>query len=199
MGIDALTDTELVALLVGTGIPGRGYKEVSNSVVRVLKDAVSLDDCTDDLIGLEGIGDVKLGRIIAGVELGRRLFDLNEPRLKIIDTESAAQYLSSLANLKQEHVKALYLNARFELVGEETLAIGTTNIAHLQPRDVLVHALEKNATGIVLAHNHPSGDSTPSQEDIKLTLRIRKGCDLLGISLLDHIVWAERGWQGIKI
>jgi DNA repair protein RadC len=104
-----------------------------------------------------------------------------------------------MTNLKQEHVVALYLNSRFELVEQKTIRIGGVDNSQILPRDIITYALENNASYVVLAHNHPSGDCTPSPEDILLTTRVDEAMTIMGITLLEHIVIAQNGWKSIDI
>ena len=100
---------------------------------------------------------------------------------------------------KQEHVVALFLNSRFEVISKKTICIGTLDGVNVLPRDIIIPALEFNASSVVLAHNHPSGDSTPSGEDIEITRRINSALELVGLTLLDHIVVAKDEWRRVEI
>jgi DNA repair protein RadC len=92
---------------------------------------------------------------------------------------------------------AVYLNARYELLGKRTIRIGSLNRLSVSPRDIIIPALEFNSAGVILAHNHPSGDSEPSKEDVILTKRIEKAFDIVGLSLIDHLVVARKNWVSV--
>jgi DNA repair protein RadC len=201
-GIDFLSDTDLIAILVGSGVKGKSFKSISISILKLirknLKDGKNLE--LEKLSTIEGVGNVTAMKILAGMELGRRVYGIYEKEKIIIsNSKDAYELLKGISNLKQEHIVSLYLNARFELIKEKTIRIGGVDNSQLLPRDVIFYALESNASYVVLAHNHPSGDCTPSQEDILLTRRIVEAMDIMGIKLLEHIVVAKNGWKSVDI
>ena len=104
-----------------------------------------------------------------------------------------------MRNFNQENIVGVFLNARFEVLRKKTIAIGTFDRANVLPRDVIIPALEVNASSVILAHNHPSGASEPSREDIIVTKRMKKSLELVGLELLEHLVISEEGWLSIEI
>ena len=139
-------------------------------------------------------------KILCGIELGRRLYDIgNAEKIFIKNSEDAYSVLKYIGKRKQEHVVALFLNSRFEVISKKTICIGTLDGVNVLPRDIIIPALEFNASSVVLAHNHPSGDSTPSGEDIEITRRINSALELVGLTLLDHIVVAKDEWRRVEI
>lgn len=120
------------------------------------------------------------------------------PVLPLIEgTEQALAQLRYIKARRKEHFVGLYLNARSELIHKETVSIGTANASLVHPRDVFAPALLHNATAIIVAHNHPSGDATPSDEDVAVTHRLKEAGELLGIPVLDHIVITKYGYATI--
>ncbi|NLZ24630.1 DNA repair protein RadC [Candidatus Dojkabacteria bacterium] len=201
-GVEILSDTELVEILVGSGIKGRDFKQISRSLVKAIKEGVTSEQSIkiDTLVGIEGVGQVLAMRILSGIELGRRLYGLSDKDvLKIMDTEQAYLVLRDMCNLKKERVDIICLNSRFEYICRESVALGSLNCANLSPRDVVYPAVMNNSAFVILAHNHPSGDSTPSKEDINLTESILKALDLVGIPLLDHIVIGNNCWSSVSV
>lgn len=201
-GIDSLSDFELVSILVGSGVKGRNFSRISKSVIvrfrKILKrkDSIKLEELTS----IEGVGNAVAMRILAGIELGRRLYLLEKGTCTLIhNSEQAYTILKDIGNLKKERVDALYLNSRFELLKRDVIVLGSLNCASLLPRDVIYPALMCNASFVVLGHNHPSGDPTPSEEDIKLTKRLLEAFDLVGLKLLDHLVVSSSNWTCIKL
>lgn len=199
-GIDNLSDMDLLAILVGSGTKQHNFMAVSKALVNRLKKVISkkkqieLNDITD----IDGVGIVTGMKILCGVELGRRLYNLgNTPKIRIHNAQEAYYLLKDLQNKKQEYIVGLFLNSRFELLEQRTLAIGTVDSAGILPRDIIIPALELNASAVIIAHNHPSGDALPSQEDIDLTNRIKEALDLVGINLLDHLVIGNEDWKSI--
>ncbi|KKP42942.1 MAG: repair protein RadC, DNA repair protein RadC protein [candidate division WS6 bacterium GW2011_GWC1_33_20] len=199
-GISVLSDIELVEILVGSGFRGRDFKQISRSVMRVVKKFVRNKQSLDikDLVKISGIGEVVSMRIVAGIELGRRMYGLfDEDILKITDSEGAYSLLKDMGSLQRERVDIVCLNSRFEYICRESIALGSLNCANLSPREVIYTAVINNSAFVILAHNHPSGDSTPSVEDVTLTKRIQESLDLVGIQLLDHIVIAKKSFNSV--
>jgi DNA repair protein RadC len=201
-GIDVLSDIELIEILVGSGIKGSSYKKISKSVMSVLKKSVKEDSniTLDSLLEVEGIGEVTAMRIVCGIELGKRLHGIfDSETVRVTQSSDAYEVFKDLKTLKKERVDMLSLNSRFECIDRETIAIGSLNCASLLPRDVLYPAIKNNAAFVVLAHNHPSGDSTPSEEDVLLTKRIVDSLELIGIQLLDHVIIGSKGWSCVPM
>jgi DNA repair protein RadC len=201
-GLDSLSDNDLIAILVGSGIKGKNFKSISLSILRRIRKSIKKGEeiSIKTLSKTEGVGKVTAMRIVAGMELGRRVYGIySEEKTTIHNSKQAYQLLKNMTNLKQEHVVALYLNSRFELVEQKTIRIGGVDNSQILPRDIITYALENNASYVVLAHNHPSGDCTPSPEDILLTTRVDEAMTIMGITLLEHIVIAQNGWKSIDI
>jgi DNA repair protein RadC len=201
-GIDSLSDTDLIGILVGSGIKGKDFRSISSSILKRIRKGIKVgkDISLIDLVEIEGVGSVTGMRILCGMELGRRVYGLYMGNtVSVKNSNQAYELLKSMSNLKQEHIVALYLNSRFELLEQRTVRIGGVDSAGLLPRDVIGYALEKNASFVVLAHNHPSGDCLPSNEDVLLTKRLKEAMDVMGIRLLEHIVIARDGWKSVEI
>jgi DNA repair protein RadC len=200
-GIDNLSDMELIAIIVGSGIKGHNFLSVARSVIYKIrrgikeKGTIHLNDITD----IDGVGTATAMKILSGIELGRRLYDLRSKESVTVHNAQEAYYLlKGMQSRKQEYIVGLFLNSRFELLEQRTLGIGTVDSAGILPRDVIIPALELNSSSVIIAHNHPSGDPLPSEEDIELTKRITKALDLVGINLLDHIVIGKESWKSIS-
>jgi DNA repair protein RadC len=201
-GIDALSDNDLIAILVGSGIKGKDFQSISLTVLKKLRKSIKngSEFTLKDLSNTEGVGEITAMRILAGMELGRRVYGIySNQKFLIYNSKDAYELLKNISTYKQEHILALYLNSRFELLEQKTVRIGGVDNAQLLPRDVIMYALENNASYVVLAHNHPSGECSPSREDILLTKRINEAMDIMGIKLLEHIVIARDGWKSIDI
>jgi len=201
-GISVLSDVELIQIVVGSGIKGRDFKQISNRVIRKIRGGIREDNelKIGDLMEIGGIGEVTAMRILSGIELGKRVYGLfNSESLRIINSKDAYEIFKDMSNLKRERVDVICLNSRFEYICRESIALGSLNCANLSPREVLFTAVENNSALVIMAHNHPSGDSTPSKEDILLTKNISKGLELIGIQLLDHLIIGEDSWNSIEI
>ncbi len=199
-GIDNLTDVDLIAILIGSGIKGKNFLSVSrgvvNSIRKVVKSKQELK--IKNITKVEGIGDITAMKILSGIELGRRLYGLNDKeKIVVRNSTEAYELLKDISKKKQEYIISLFLNSRFELLDRRVICIGSLDGVSVLPRDIIIPALELNASSIIMAHNHPSGDATPSKEDIDITDRIRKSLELVGLNLLDHIVIGQDEWKSI--
>jgi len=142
----------------------------------------------------------KASQIVACVEIGRRLFERNEHGAKIVRTaRDVFDYAQSMADLPKEHLRGIYLNTHYKVIHDEVISIGTidTNIVH--PREVFKAALEYSAAAVILVHNHPSGETAPSEADIQVTRQLVAAGKLLGIHLIDHVVVAKSGFESIAV
>ena len=192
-GTSSLSDTELLAVLLRTGTQGENVLSLAQ---RILYDAgadgiLSLHHYTyDNLMKIKGIGKVKAVQILCISELAKRLSKANARELLCFNNPAsiAEYYMEDLRHEKQEHTKLLMLNSKSRLIGESDISKGTVNASLITPRELFIEALQKQAVAIVIMHNHPSGDPSPSEEDIFITSRIKKAGLLIGIELLDHII-----------
>lgn len=141
-----------------------------------------------------GVTQLQASQIIASLELGRRLFSKESTEKYLTDAEKTAEYLKEMKFLKKEHVRGLFVNVQNKLIHEEIISIGSLSANIVHPREVFQPAILHHAYGLILAHNHPSGDPKPSAEDIEVTHCLKKIGDLLQIELLDHIIVSEKGW-----
>jgi len=201
-GVGYLSDTDLVAIIIGSGIKGKNFNNIARCVIRrfqkILKNSEQINIA--QLTDIDGVGEIVAMKLIAGIELGRRLYSLHSQEKEIIRSgKDSFEILKDIGFLKKERVDAIYLNSRFELLNREMLAVGSLNCTNLLPRDVILPALMCNAAFVVIAHNHPSGDCTPSIEDLELTKRISEALNLVGIQLLDHLVISSKQYTSIEI
>jgi len=194
MGIDALSNEELVSILIGSGIQGLDFSSLSRKVLKKLKSGnVSFKDLED----MKGLGEVKSIQILCSIELGRRIYAQKNEKVVVSNSEEAFKELRYLIKKKQEYLVCLFLNARYELLKKKIISIGTVDGLNISVRDIIVSALDLNAVYVILGHNHPSGTCSPSREDLIVTDNIMRGLDLVEIRLIDHIIVAEDGWESI--
>jgi len=197
LGPGALTNEELLALLLRTGIPGESALDRARSLLAARGGLLGLAGAAAlELSGERGIGPTRASAIVAALEIARRLpaetlsgRDLmNEPRL-------VKEFLrQAQADDAQERTGALFLNARNRLLKNDAeIYRGTLDRAVVEPREILRRALIGKAAGVILYHNHPSGDPTPSREDREFTRRLAAACESVGVRLLDHIVVGREG------
>ena len=143
----------------------------------------------EDLIQIKGIDEAKACTILAAIEFTKRILKIGEETLlKIESVKDVVAQFSYLREKQREHLAALYLNARNEVVFKKHLFVGTLDANICHPREIFKHALEKNSASVILVHNHPSGDPTPSKADLEITKRIQEAGKIMGIDVLDHVI-----------
>lgn len=192
-GAEALSDAELLAVLLRTGTKGENVLALAKRLLYEDGGAGLLgihQFSFQSLMKLKGIGKVKAVQILCLSELAKRLSKASvEPRLRFSSSQSVAEYyMEGLRHRNQEVMKLLLLNSKAELIDETNISKGTVNASLVTPRELFVEALKKEAVSMILLHNHPSGDPTPSRDDILTTKRISECGLLIGIELLDHII-----------
>ena len=188
-GAENLRDSELMAILLRTGIEGKNVLKISEEILNKFpkKKLLSLD--FKKLSKIKGIGSGKACLLLSAFELTKRALEVEDNNLPTINSaKDAVAQLQELRTAKKEHFVVLYLNARNQLIYKETISIGTLNASLVHPREVFKPAIEHLATSIIIAHNHPSGGCEPSEADDKLTERLRDAGQLLGIEIIDHII-----------
>lgn len=197
MGVESLTDKELMAILLRSGTRECNSLQLAEqlySIHPVYKGIVGLPYLSyEQLIKIKGIGQVKATQILCIVELSKRLSAAKtKERLKLMTPSVIAEhYMDAMRYLTKERLMVLLLDSKNCLMKETILSIGTINTSLISPREVFLEALRCDAVSLILLHNHPSGDPTPSQQDILVTNRILEAGKLLGIQLLDHIILGE--------
>lgn len=199
-GPDVLSNAELMAIIFVTGTKNESVFEIAS---RCLKEygSRSITNVRDvsKTAELLGIGLSRASQLVAAFELGRRFFKEDTGRMPYIrGPEDIYKYYKYMASLKREEVRAIYLNSRQRVIHEELLSIGGVDRVAISPAVVLQPAIELMCKSIILVHNHPSGELEPSREDIDFTRQVRSACEILGVSLLDHIIIAE-GYQSIDV
>ncbi|TDI33773.1 MAG: DNA repair protein RadC [Acidobacteria bacterium] len=198
-GVGALSQAELLALLLGGGTHREHVLALATRLIR----QHSLDGlCRLDLPGwvaIDGIGTARAGRVLAGLELGRRAVAAAEKDQASISTPAAAwQQVRDLGSERREHLVGLYLDGRNRLLARETLSVGSLNTTRTHPREILEPALRHLALGFILAHNHPGGSCEPSSEDLEFTRGIGRAAMLLDIGFYDHLVVTRRGFTSLR-
>ena len=203
-GASNLTDSELLAVLLRTGTRGENALQLADKILHPVfsqKGVLNLHQWTyEQLMQIKGIGKVKAIQILCLAELSRRLAKATaQEGLNFSNPASIARYyMEDLRHANQEQMKLLLLNTKSRLIGETDISKGTVNSAVISPGGLFVEALQKNAVSIVLLHNHPSGDPTPSKEDVLITRRIQEAGRLIGVELLDHIVIGDNCYVSLR-
>ena len=196
-GPEALSDAELLAIVLRTGYKGRSVLEVAQDVLKALPEGLEKADLRA-LSRLKGVGPSRAAGIVAALELARRgrggdgRVTLDSPA-RVLEQIPAAVRAG-----KKEHLLAFYVNARSQLIHQETVSIGTLSASLVHPREVFSPAIAHSAAAVIVAHNHPSGDCSPSNEDKDATRRLSRAGELLGIPLLDHLVVSSAAFFSFK-
>ena len=198
-GPASLREEELLAILLGTGTPGKDVLALSREILKNYPDQKLLKISLNELRSRKGIGIAKACVLLAAFELTQRLLTQGDDQgTSIQRPKDALVYVQEIRSRKKEHFIVLYLNARNQVIYKEFVSIGTLNSSLVHPREVFAPALQHSAAGIVLAHNHPSGNCSPSSEDLELTQQLKSAGELLGIEVLDHLVVSETNYMSMK-
>ena len=196
-GAAALTDAELIALVLKSGTAGRSALRIGRWLSR--RPPRELGAWTvARWLRVRGIGLAGAGALTAAFELGRRAQQRGAKRKAIRGPEDVLAQVGDLTAARKEHFVVLLLNARHELEVRETVSIGSLNASIVHPREVFLPAILHSAASVVLVHNHPSGDPEPSDEDLSITRRLVQVGDLVGIGVLDHVIVAEGGVVSLR-
>lgn len=191
-GVDNLSNEELLAIILKTGTRKMNVKELSLKILETLGDIEKLKDIgINSLMKIDGIGKVKAIEIKAALELGRRVYEDKFNLEKVTLNSSNAIYTffkDQLKDKKQEFFYCVYVDTKGNYIDKKCLFIGTINSSIVHPREVFKEAYLLSANGIVCVHNHPSGDSTPSKEDISITKKLKEISIIHGINFIDHII-----------
>jgi DNA repair protein RadC len=197
-GPAALKNYELMAVILGRGTKKEGILELAQRIMSQYGEQAAFSE--GDVEKIEkalGLSPVQACQVVAAFELGKRLFG-KQTDVFLRSPEEVFQYAKDLARLKKEHLRGLYLDTRNKLIRDEVIAIGTLNQSLSHPREVFHPAIESNAAAIILVHNHPSGDPSPSKDDIELTKQIYQASKILGIDILDHVIIGNERYFSLK-
>lgn len=196
-GPDKLSDMELLAILLGSGVKGTNVVELSKKILKKFGEENISQASYLDFKNILGLGPTKACQLVACFELGRR-FLKNKKHNLILSPQDVWESLKDLRDNKKEHFVIFYLDIRNQEIKREIISVGTLNSSLVHPREVFEPAIIHSAAQVIVAHNHPSGDPTPSDEDIEITKRLVKAGEILGIELLDHVVIGKDKFISLK-
>ncbi|HET6373754.1 MAG TPA: DNA repair protein RadC [Candidatus Polarisedimenticolia bacterium] len=198
-GERALSNTELLAIALGSGTRKENVLRIADGLLRKYGfDALS-NLSLNEWKSNSGIGLVKASQLKAAFEMGRRAYaPKDDERPALSSPREAYNQVRDLRRARKEHLVALYLDAQNHLISRETISIGSLNTTRTHPREILQPAIACSALGFILAHNHPSGSLTPSQDDLDFTRAIKRASEIIGIGLYDHIVVSQNGYVSLK-
>jgi DNA repair protein RadC len=190
-GAQSLSDLDLISTLIGSGGKGRTVDQLARRIQHAL-DACGQDIAAEELMKIEGLGPAKASVVAAAIELGRRRFPAMKTR--IIHPESAFPLIQHYGDRLQEHFIRISLNGAHEVISIGVVSIGLVNRTIVHPREVFADPIRERSTAVIVAHNHPSGNLQPSREDREITVRLKEAGAILGISLLDHLIFSSGGF-----
>ena len=196
LGPDSLSDTELLAVILRTGSREGNSLNLADSGLLGL-----LHRSLDDFMGIKGVGKVKGVQLLCIGELSKRIWKrkASEHALYFGHPEEISDYyMEDMRHLEQEEIRVMFLNTKQAMIRDQIMTRGTVNASVMTPREVLIEGLRCRAVSMVLVHNHPSGDPTPSRADMLLTKRLKEAGELVGITLIDHVVIGDRRYLSFR-
>ena len=200
-GAEILTDAELLAILLRVGTKGSSAVQVGQRLLFQFEGLGGFQKATiQEMCRVEGVGKAKAVQIKAAIELGRRLSRLRSDDKIVISSpqDVASQVQYEMARLEQEELWVFLLDSRNQLLRIEQLYRGSLNSSSVRPAEIYKSGIRHNAASLIIVHNHPSGDPSPSPEDINLTRMLIEGGQMLELPILDHVIIGERGTASIK-
>lgn len=201
-GEESLSDAELLAIILKSGTKEANSLDIAREILKGNhNNLLNLYDLSyRDLMQFSGVGKVKAIQLKAVAELSRRISKTNSGyRLRMDNPESIADYyMEQLRHAKQEQLLCAFFDAKNNFLGDVVVSKGAVNYAYVSPRDIFRYAFDYEAVMLILLHNHPSGDPTPSEDDLHITRRIEKGAQILQLELVDHIIVGDNRYYSFK-
>lgn len=191
----ALSDTELIAVILGSGSKGQDVLSLSSKVAKLLTDnkgKLSMEQ----LSKIEGIGLAKASQILASFELSRRY--IIKDIIRITKAEDVLPLIKDIAGKQQEHFICISLNGANEVIENRIVTVGLLDKSQVHPREVFADVITDRAAGVIFAHNHPSGENKPSNSDLKIHEQLTEAGKILGIKVLDHIIISKKGYYSFQ-
>jgi DNA repair protein RadC len=199
-GTDALGDRELLALLISTGVRGKGAHEVAEGLLDRFGSVTAIGRATvAELSAVAGIGTAKASSLVASFELARRSERTERPRRLRATTDIAAVAKSLLSHHNRERLIVISCDAALRVLGTDRLSDGAADQTLFPLREIIVAVLRRDGRSFALAHNHPSGDTTPTPEDVSATQAAIDAAALTGLGFLDHVIVTEKEWEAVPV
>lgn len=196
-GPKRLSDSELLAILLGSGIKGKNVLTLSREILRQAEEMGLANISRDDLKKIDGLGRAKISQILALIELSGRL---NEKKgIVVQSSEDIWKLCADFYDSKKEHMAVFYLDTKNRIIERRITSIGTLDSNLVHPREIFEPALSLSASSIMIAHNHPSGSLEPSAEDKKITWQLLESANILGFRLLNHVIITQSGFKEITL
>ncbi len=201
-GKEALNNAELMAILLRTGTKEKSALELAHEIIAINEDGLPglCDNTPEELSHIRGIGKAKACQILAAIELGQRVATYPRKARPSIGNpgDIVNLFMEKMRYYKKEHFCTLLLDTKGKIIEEVEVSVGDLNSAPVHPREVFKQAVKRSAAAVVLIHNHPSGDPSPSKEDLDMTVRLTESANILGISIIDHIIIGDGVYMSMK-
>lgn len=203
-GAQALSDAELLAVILKSGSKNIRSVDLAHHILnfsKTNKGLIGLNYMSmEDLTGIKGMGRVKAIQMLCLAEITKRMAKATHAEeFRLLSPEAVAQYyMQDMRHLTREQVKVVFIDSKSKVLTDQVMSMGSVNSSMVAPREIFLNALKHNATFIIMLHNHPSGDPTPSHEDIRSTKRIKEAGVLIGIQLMDHIIIGDNRYVSLK-
>ena len=201
-GVRTLSNAELLAILISSGVNQSSAMELASKLLTIDQEGIGfLANCEpEEILNVRGIGQAKACRIISAIELGKRVAARSQGGKPSVNTSEAVanMLMEDMRYLKKEHFKVVLLNVKNQVITVDLVAVGGLSSAKIHPREVFSNAVKKSAASLVLAHNHPSGNPIPSEQDVLLTKRLQEAGRILGIEVVDHIVIGDGVYHSMR-
>ncbi|MCL4516524.1 MAG: DNA repair protein RadC [Firmicutes bacterium] len=200
-GVEQLSVGELLAIVIGSGTPTETAVGLADRLLISFGGLRGLLQAgAAELMEIRGIGLAKAAQICAALEVGRRIAVLSPEVRQAVNTPAdvSKMLMPQMRYMDKEHFQVLFLNTKNQLLGKKVVSIGSLNASIVHPRELFRESIRYGSAAVILAHNHPSGDPTPSQEDLAMTRRVAEGGRLLGIEVLDHVIIGDNRFVSLK-
>lgn len=201
LGHDSLSEKELLAIIISTGTDKKNAIDLAEEILDTFSEEALLEIEVEELTKINGIKEAKASKIIASLQLGKRIKEniLNKEKYKISSNEDAYEYIKDTISLRdREYFYTILLNNKNEVISKELISIGDLSSSIVNPREVFKPAIKKSAKSMILAHNHPSGNPSPSKADLLITHRLIDAGEILDINVLDHLIIGHGSYVSLK-
>lgn len=201
LGPEVLSNREILAILLRTGTKGENVLELAERILIEAGGLIGLARLSvHELEQVHGIGPAKAAQVKAALEFGKRSISTDPVTRPVINSPSdvADLVMEEMRSLDREHFRIMHLSTRNNVLGISAVSVGSLNSSIVHPRECFKEAIRRNANSVILLHNHPSGDPTPSREDLDITRRLTEGGKILGIEILDHVIIGEKRYVSLK-
>ena len=201
LGHNSLSEKELLAIIISTGTDKKNAIELAEEILHTFSEEALLEIEVEELSKINGIKEAKASKIVASLQLGKRIKEniLNKEKYQINSNEDAYEFIKDTISLKdREYFYTILLNNKNEVISKALISIGDLSSSIVNPREVFKPAIKKSAKSMILAHNHPSGNPSPSKADLLITHRLIDAGDILDINVLDHIIIGHGTYVSLK-